>query len=137
MNYELQEQVTAIATDVRFRIQRKADSLDYNPDDLNGWCAIASAWLHRELARVKIKSSLHLWRGDHGSHVFLVVDDHVVDITATQFSEFAGAPVVILHSKEAQVYEFYNTSEQFNTVKDLQKYQQKRRWPQEQIAYTN
>lgn len=69
-----------------------------------------------------------------GSHVYLVVDDHVVDVTATQFDEFRGTPVVIAHYKEAEQHYFYQSSEIFGTPKELRKFQRKTGWPKNQIA---
>jgi hypothetical protein len=69
-----------------------------------------------------------------GAHVFIVVDDHVVDITATQFREFEDTKIVVLHTKEAEQYDFYETSQMFETPQKLRKYQVRNHWPGEQIA---
>jgi len=135
MDKSLHDQISVIAQEVRDYTQLKADRTDYSPDDLNGWCAIASAEMFRRLTKKGISAELHMWNGDIGCHVFVVVEDHIVDVTATQFSEFRDKPIVVIHRKEADAYEFYESSVQFKSAEELRKYQKKNRWPNEQIAY--
>ena len=68
------------------------------------------------------------------SHVFVVVADHIVCVTATQFSEFEEEKVLIMHTKEAESFEYYRSSRVFETVTELRKHQIKTRWPKEQVA---
>lgn len=141
MDSYTRDRVATIAASVRSKIQARADRDeerlrgDTTVSDLNGWCAIASASLFAALKRAGIAATIKLFRGGFGSHVFLEVDDHVVDITATQFREFRSQEVVILHSREAQVYEFYNPEHEFFSPESLRKHQQKVGWPRDQIAY--
>jgi hypothetical protein len=133
MKQALHDTVLAIATDVRYWAEGRSTN-----DDLNGWCAIASAELFRQLQKEEIPAEIHysLCRLDGEScHVYLLVDDHVVDVTATQFKQLRDKPVVIMHSREAEAYDFYNADEVFYSVEDLRAYQRKHRWPAEQIAY--
>jgi len=133
MKQALHDTVLAVATDVRYWAEGRSRN-----DDLNGWCAIASAELFRQLQKEEIPAEIHysLDRHDGEScHVYLVVDDHVVDVTATQFKQLRDKPVVIMHSREAEAYDFYNADEVFHSVEDLRAYQKKHRWPAEQIAY--
>jgi hypothetical protein len=66
--------------------------------------------------------------------VFVVVDDHVIDITATQFTEFKDIPVLIMHHREAQVYKFYNTTHVIEDDRKLVKLQKRQGWRFDQIA---
>ena len=103
--------------------------------DLCGYCAIASAEISKRLTKAGIKHEIRMQNGDLGSHVFVAVDDHVVDVTATQFSEFANTPVLILHERECDQYWFYKHTEVFDSHVRLRKHQAKHRWPSHQIAY--
>lgn len=130
------DNIKAIAQDVRNWVQAKADQSGYHADDLNGWCAIAAAELYKKLAAAGISAEIQMWNGDEGCHAYVVCEDHVVDVTATQFKPLANVPVYIAHIKEAeQRYYFYCTSEVFNSAAALRRYQKKNRWPNQQTAY--
>jgi hypothetical protein len=128
------DQMATIATDVRNWVQEKADRSNYNPNDLMGWCAIAAAELHKRLIQAGFNSEIRMWN-DFGCHCYCVVDDHVVDVTATQFDEYKNVPVLITHCKEAEVHMYHRGSLVFATPDELRTYQQKTRWPSQQIAY--
>lgn len=132
MNANLHSNVLAVATDVRYWAEGRA-----NNEDLNGWCARASAELFKQLKAEDIEAEIHVWNETEGepSHVFVVVEDHVVDVTATQFPEFVDTPVVIMHQREAEAHEFYQTKHVFHSVQELLKYQKKTRWPGHQMAF--
>lgn len=137
MDKVLHDSVMAIAVDVRHWVEARATYGE--DDDLNGWCAIASAELHRQLAKAGIASEIHMWHWDldESAHVYCVVDDHIVDITATQFKQFRNVPVVILHCREAEVYDFYQTKEVFKDPLELRRMQKKTRWPPDQVAFAD
>lgn len=123
--------VEKVAHDVRNWAEKKAGE----GDDLCGFCAIASAELHRRLKKLGIETELHLWDdSDYSCHVFLVVDDYVVDVTATQFWEFNNRRVVVLPKKAAEAYEFYNTSAVFKEPPALKRWQKKTGWPEDQMV---
>lgn len=108
-------------------------------EDLNGWCAIASVELWRQLDREGIAAEIHGWVcPQHGvtAHVFLVVDDHVVDITATQFKKMKAPIVFIEHKKKAERWDWYQAEHIFTNPKDLIKWQKKSRWNPGQIAWS-
>jgi len=102
---------------------------------LRGWCAVASGELWRRLKRAGIDSVIHMWVEDVSAHVFVVVDDMVVDVTASQFFELRKQAVFIEHYRLAQRYYFYHTHEVFGTADELRKAQLKEQWPREQVAY--
>ena len=77
----------------------------YLDDDFTGCCGIASVWLKKVLRKQGIKSKLVVsklggtkW---DGCHVYLIVGDYLVDITATQFNK---KPIVIKPLKNAKEY---------------------------------
>jgi hypothetical protein len=137
--------IRKIAREVRLwaeKIQQN-DPEDIYPKDLCGLCAIATAKLHMQLKKNKIKSTIVY--GDH--HVFLVVDDFVVDVTATQFPNtlrgfgFFRAPKILIVSwKKLQVSKRrgeispWTDTVRFNSVNKLAKWQRKEDWPEEQLV---
>ena len=102
---------------------------------LNGWCAIASAQLFREFEKLNIRAQIHMYEGHNSDHVFLSIEDYIIDITATQFSEFSKNKIVFMHTREAEVYEFYRIDFTFKSAAELRKFQIKRGWPVMQVAY--
>ena len=135
MNLDL---IRSTAETVRFWAEGRAVGTE-GEEDLSGWCAIASAELWRQLSRLGFAVEIHAWicpQDKESAHVFLVVDDHVVDITATQFSRMRNIPVYIAHVKEAERWDHYNTQLVFKTPEDLIKYQKKVRWDAAQIAWS-
>lgn len=134
MNNELKRIVVAAAKRARAWAQAEAGP----HHNLCGWCAKASARLYAELSAHGIKPAICMTNTENqGSHVFLLLDDHVVDVTATQFQEFENKPVVIMHSKEAEQHYFYQPSEMFDTPARLRSYQRRHGWPEYQMAQTS
>lgn len=121
-------QVKILATQVRTWAVAKADKANYNPDTLCGWCAIASGELFKRLEKVGIKSTLHINSG----HTFVTVDDHVVDVTATQFMDYEDTPVLIAHQKEVEDKWYYQDVDSFTSIRDLYNFQKKTKWPVKQ-----
>jgi hypothetical protein len=134
MNKTLHDTLVTIATDVRYWAEGRARSGD---EDLNGWCAKASGQLFRTLQEEGIPAEIHMWawHNDESAHVFVVVEDYVVDVTATQFGPFRNKPVLIMHKREAEAHEFYRTVRVFADADELRKHQKKTRWPNNQVAY--
>jgi hypothetical protein len=133
MNLDLIKQV---ATDVRYWAEAQAEG-SYMQGDLNGMCARASAELWRALVRFGFKPEIHLWVcpfDQETAHVFVVVDDHVVDITATQFSMMRNQLVFIAHKREAERWDWYQSQTVFNTPEELIRQQKKDKWPIDQVA---
>ena len=124
-----------IAKACREWAEKFAKKTDDYPKNLCGMCAIASAKVFIELKNKGYRPELRLWMGEWGGHCFVVVDDHIVDITATQFPDFSDSKVLVIHEREADMFEFYKTTKVFETVKQLQKHQKNTKWPTEQIVF--
>lgn len=107
-------------------------------DNLMGLCAKASAKLFRMLQEANIRCEIRAWTefpsGGGSAHVFVVVDDHVVDVTATQFRQFKNDKVVVMHEREAAQHYFYNAGFIFGSVYELKKWQTDSGWPRDQVA---
>lgn len=129
--------ISEIAKSVRIWVENKEIRLHpHKPDlTLTGWCAIASAQLLRKLKNAGIECEIHLHDSDW-CHAFVVVEDHVIDVTATQFNEFRRTPVLMLHFKEAEQYRFYQTDQVFYYPSLLRDYQIRHGWPKDQWVLT-
>jgi hypothetical protein len=105
---------------------------------LRCYCAIASGLLSRVLWEKQIEHEICMATYS-GSHVFIEVEDHILDVTATQFSEFSKTPILFMHMKEGEPYWFYYGREteihRFPSVKELIEYQRRTCWPPEQRAF--
>jgi hypothetical protein len=104
------------------------------PANLNGMCAIASAELWKRLRAHGIKAKICMSEEDFGFHVYLKVEDHVVDVTATQFSWSKNEPVLIRHEREMEHREYYRNPVFFVDASMLRKHQINTGWPKSQVA---
>lgn len=135
MNKTLKNKVIAVAKRAREWALEEAAYDTYNKFDLCEWCAIASGKLHTELLNERVNATINVTESYLGCHAYVVVDDHIVDITATQFREFNDKPIVIMHLKEAEQFWYYVATDMFTSAKDLRKHQLKVKWPRKQLAY--
>jgi hypothetical protein len=102
------------------------------PKNLCGLCAVAAGHLHRALQREGYKSRIAMNNG----HCFILLEDYVVDVTATQFGE---AKVFI--KKLTTVLQSFNGSHwlvcaTFDTRRQARKAQIYDGWPAEQTVAT-
>jgi len=111
----------------------------YKAGDLNGMCAISSAELWRRLRDIGVQAKIRVWMDpdpDVGStHVFLYVDDHVLDVTATQFRALRNKKVYFEHEKFAENYLFYHHAYEFDSDEELVRWQQKVEFVADQVAW--
>ena len=113
---------------------------DYRDDpkdwvvDTSGYCAIASADLHQRLKDADCYAQIAMSNGYLGSHVFVLFDDHIIDITADQFSEFRERPLVFEHQRLLADSQWHSIDEIFDTVAALKRYQRKTGWPAHQTV---
>lgn len=135
MDSDIYETVYQQAKDVRQWAWELATQIDRN-NRLAGWCAVCSTELWHRLEAVGISAELH-FHCDRmvGSHVFLLVDNHIIDITATQFDEFRHVPIVIIPSYEGKNYSFYATKKVFHRADKLRSYIVSQDWPPNQTPF--
>jgi hypothetical protein len=136
MERALRTTVTTQAKKVRAWCEAENGKREFpkHTEGLCGWCAIASARLWRELLAQGVKSELHIASNEGISHVFVIVDDYIVDVTATQFRAFANRKLVIMHAKEGEVHWFYRSHKVFDNPDDLRARQVADGWPTEQTV---
>lgn len=100
--------------------------------DLCGMCCIASARLFESLQSLGYSPVLAISEGKYGSaHCFIVLDDLVLDITATQFNAEA---ISIVHEKLAEQHWWWIATKLFYSVDALVKYQRRVGFPKHQLA---
>lgn len=142
MNTYMRDTLLGTAQETRFIIEGEAERNPLtsmaNSKRLGGWCGIATADLVRRLALKSVKAEIHLWTCPKTgqSHVYPLVEDHFLDITASQFSIFSDQPIVLIHHREINPkhHWFWNTTEVFSTPEDLIHAQKRNKWPKDQIA---
>jgi len=127
--------IRSIMSEIREWAEHIDQLSPYPTNDLGGMCAIASGRLWQKLMQAGINAEIHLCECDWYAHVYVVVDDYVLDVTATQFKEFRNQSILYIHKKEAEAYEFFNTTQVFKHIRELIAYQKKLRWPIDQRAY--
>lgn len=134
MELKVRRQIFAIAEQVRKWAEARAAETR-SPNNLQGMCAIASAELWRQLAGSGIAAKIRVWEDDKSCcHAFLVVGDNILCVTATQFSALRDKRIYFAHEKEAEIHKFFNHSYEFDTPKELVKWQRKVNFTRWQIA---
>lgn len=144
MNKKTHDRIRRVARTVRdWAEQYAADCSEwYYPEDLCGLCAIASARLHLALHRQKIRSTLVMSQNEFGAHVFCVVGDYVVDVTATQFHndwhdrESRSIPRVLIRKQKSLRKHgwIWKTHKSFKSANALKMHQKRTGWGPEQTA---
>ena len=110
-------------------------SRNISSGDLCGMCAIASAFLFRELKRAGVKAELAY----SDFHFFVLVNGQwIIDITATQF-DLPGIenfkPIEIRRLNEIKKdYWFWQPTHTLTSLNQMYIYQQYLRWSKEQRA---
>lgn len=132
----IRRKILAIASNVRDWAEEQAAGT-YMAGTLEGMCAIASAELWRQLKQAGIDARIRVWqhRNNEMCHVFLVVDDYVLDVTATQFRALKNKRIYFEHEKEADAYYFYFAAYEFNTDRELVYWQEDVGFVEDQIAF--
>ncbi len=112
------------------------------PDTLNGMCAIASADIHRRLKKQGVHSKICVAETEDGfCHCYSMVDDLLIDVTASQFHMDIKRPLKrVLIGKYPDIVNkygrhwFWETWLTFNDANSLRIWQRKTNWPKSQIA---
>lgn len=122
---------------VRSWTEQYATEHNFSPR-LTCLCAVASAKLHERFIQHNIKASIGMAHDDmvNFSHVFIIVEDSLVDITATQFGNHPKVTIkkLIDARKLAFTHWYWDINYQFDSSKSLYDYQQSTKWPVEQIC---
>lgn len=131
MKQKEKNKIKAIALQVRLWAEKYAAE-NYFDSDLCGLCAIASSKLQKALRKENILSEIHVAvdADDFSCHVFVVIKNYIVDITATQFKKGK----IVLRQRKEKMEWFWTTKKIFKTSNGLINYQKKECWCPDQIA---
>ena len=125
------KELRAIAQQVRSWAESYAHKNDgFTIRDLTGMCAIASGELWRRLHIQGQKATICMYDDFGDSHVFVLYNGYLIDLTATQFGKY---PKVIVRKTTNREY-FWRVDYRFPTVFCLRRKQKKQGWPTEQMA---
>lgn len=102
--------------------------------EMVGLCAIVSSELWCRLRENSIEAKILMASSSLGSHVFLLIDDYIVDPTVSQMAEYKFKDYVILHEKEAKCWFHTGDLKEFKKPADLLKKQIKWKWPPHQLV---
>lgn len=128
-----QDKLRAVAKAVREEVVRKNEDEELGFGDyLEGMCAVASVILFQKLKDnqfdPRIAYALH--NNEEEAHVFCIVDDLIVDVTATQFG-FFDVEILKIGCPHSQRW-FWKPVRKFATVEELVIRQKKDGWPRHQ-----
>lgn len=116
-------------------LRKELESLFGYPKDCAGLCAIATAELHRRLKAIRIDSTMVVWNGNCEGHCFLLVDEMMVDITATQFHGFEKNKILIKPFMMMKESGQWKATKTFTSIKPFRDYLLDSEWSSEQIPH--
>lgn len=92
------EKILRIARSTRRWAKRTVKQTVFQNDNLGGFCAIGAVRLFQNLRKEGVNAKLAVTHSTWGGHCYVLVDNYIVDVTATQFGQ---EPVLIVSTKEA------------------------------------
>lgn len=127
------EKIRKIAGEAREWAERKQRKYQFFfRADLCGMCAKASGYLFELLRKEGIKAKLAI----NDQHCFILVDDFIVDITATQFGR-DKIYIIPLDEAEKQSYNHWRVKTTFENLDDIWSYQKAEGWAEHQMVVYN
>lgn len=93
MAKEKQQRLKEIAKKARGSAQEFAEMWDFCPETLKYACAHAARILFEMLENEGYSPKFGIYLGDNEGHVFIEVDDFILDITATQYGNYSEVVV--------------------------------------------
>lgn len=107
-------------------------------DDMTGYCAVGSAYLSNLLTKAGIPHEIHMSRQRFGDHVYVVVEDYIVDVTASQFNGWPWLveplnPIEVRHRISlTDDHLHWKTATTFSAIDELSALIDSEVWPEEQ-----
>lgn len=102
------------------------------PKDLNCFCAIGAKRLYKDLKKAGLRAWIAVNDTDEfDSHVFVVCNGYIVDITASQFGE---SDIFIKKIGSEPLSKHWNMNKIFNSERAFTRYLKETDWPLEQIT---
>lgn len=105
---------------------------------LDCMCAISSSYLSFLLTKAGINNQIAIYEGIGFAHCFVITDNYLIDITATQFKysftsfDINNVEIKLLDQIDLEKNEYWEISKTFLNPHDLLKYQIHNGWPIEQ-----
>lgn len=130
MDERVMERVQKAAARVRQWAEDNAARVTVFPSDLTGLCAISSMRLYTNLRRARLHHHADIKLGYNRQHCFVLVDDWVVDVTATQFGRKSYKPVTI--EPHTNVFP-WKVVRKFDSAAELRKFLYAHKWPEYQV----
>lgn len=121
------ENIAELAKNVRQSLIKDYDL--FESDNLYGFCAIASANLYIALLDAGYKPILNIASLPDQYHVFVSVNDVIVDITASQFGL---EPVVVQHKSNA-IHKYWSEDYTCSDLQSLYTYLTSLNWVSDQL----
>jgi hypothetical protein len=97
---------------------------------LQGMCAITSAYLFELLIQAGLKAKIAY----NDNHCFILTNGYLVDVTASQFPDIKEKICIQKYNQLQCPPRYWRISKKFNSVLELQMYQQEHFWPNYQIV---
>jgi hypothetical protein len=121
-----------IASTVRSWAEQRAARLgDSTPSELDCYCGIASTKMSLMLNEVHIGHRIALSQCSYGSHAFVLVNNYIVDVTATQFGE--EDRIFVRHSRHPSLNWYHRFNRTFKSARSFITTQIREHWPDDQI----
>lgn len=127
---ELLEKVREVASKARewAEIKQRKYQFLFRPD-LCGMCAKASGYLFELLSKEGIKAKIAI----NDKHCFVIVNDYIVDITATQYGR-EKIYIIPLAEAENQYYNYWTVTATFDNIEVVRNYQESEGWAEHQMV---
>ena len=125
----MQSQILTAAQDVRIWAEERA-LRELFPADLCGLCARSSAMLYILLKQRGY--SPQIIYSDY-VHVFIHVENHLIDLTATQFFNTNFIPIFIRPINNEESASQYINSKVFNNLFQFIRFQHKKEWIKKEV----
>lgn len=116
------DKLLSICQKVRKKIEKLSREVDFSDDTLAGLCGIASGYLFLALQKAGIKAKIAVSE----IHAFILVEDQIVDITASQF----GLEDICIVDTKTAIEDFWEIEFVFKTLRGFINHQ--REWLTEQ-----
>lgn len=123
--------VLTIARAVREWAEERAAQFGDSDPQLSCYCAIASAKMSMILAAEGIKHRIGYAHSPIGGHMYILIDNWIIDVTATQFGE--DEKILVRHAHATRLPWYHRTKQTFMSAQTLLRWQQRSYWPEDQM----
>lgn len=105
----------------------------YYSSHLDGLCAIGTSYLSFLLTKNNIPNKIAIFEDEDSGHCFIVCNSKIIDITATQFSNFKLDIIEIrnLENINCDKYPLWNITKLVDNPQKLLEYQKRSGWCKE------